>query len=234
MANQTYFQKALGTTSASAGVNLTIYGTVDHRPGEIFLENVSDGAKAWGTETAFAKRVYLKQGADGTWTGSYDECSGQSQTSALIDLTNGYSVRNWSNTGNVRAYTGSDFETAFGRPITQLLAYPVNEKTLKSTEKTASFDSVSGYYIMSFEINTAEPSAVAGYKKQVATMSGQNVNGFDHANFTFWFDENYRLIQFRVDESYTVDAPIIGSATTSNKITYTNYFDPEGFSVRSF
>lgn len=243
MAKRTFYQRGHGNTTAT-GTNLTIYSTVDHRPDEIFLENISSGKPTAGVNTSYAKRVHLKKDASGSeWHGEFGACEGQDTTAPLCladNLPSWNNTINWNNVNNKwpasdrKDYTHTEYKSQFGRNITDLFNYPVNANTLAAGSKAKSAVwNAAGYYEMKIALDTGKSEATKGYIQQIATMSGQTVDSFNYANFTIRFDKSYRILQYSVSEEYKVKVSLL-KITTTNNVTCTNYFNVDNFDVRSF
>jgi hypothetical protein len=223
--SETDFTSYTKASGSAAGQSMVIYSTRQRKGDETFFENLSNGGKPWGVNADFARRVY--RNGD-----SYRFSSAEGGFSSSGGVVTG---ANWS---EGKDWTEEEFKNKFGRGINDITNYVITPSSVSNPENGIGYNDKDGSYFISYQlkINKGNQSeGVIGYAKQIPTMSGgKECTNFFKCTIDIRFDENFRLIDVKIFESYEVNSHTI-AGKVDMQANLTDYYEyPDTVTVTKF
>lgn len=126
----------------------------------------------------------------------------------------------WSGEDDKPEVSREDYEEEVGKIPDSPFLYCIDEETVLETS-TASKTS-DGYQIT---INLDKEKGIARYKKRMKYLSGKKINRFHEVIINLSTDNNLRLLEQKVNESYDVNDDIMGSIPTIGHLNTKFYYD---------
>lgn len=218
-------------TTLGLETELKISGIYQHTTTSVYFENISNGKPMLGINTSFARRVSYSKNASGDSVYHFATSEGKKDVSesGMVVIPEA----DWSTAQNINE---DDFKNKFGKSINSFSNYVINKDTVSDQSKGVEQRDKDGYtlqFVIDVSSGTASPG-VAGYAKQIFTMSDKKCVSFDYVSVTIKIDNDFKILSCQVDESYNVDAGILNiKPNTKNKINYAFTYD-KNLAVKSF
>ena len=140
-----------------------------------------------------------------------------------VNSTNGF-YTNWKS-GQPSGLSVSEFRKKRGLPPAEFSVYVLNEKTILNAQDKGVTSNGDGTYSVTVDLNVNTKggeendicSAVYYYKQQMAVTGGlSQLPTYEYTNVTYVFDENYRVLNFEINDKYeaTLRIPGLGEVTS--------------------